>query len=53
MLAIGSLFQVHSSTSGLNAVALGYANGNAVKIRDGRAAVSVCSDPMIGSPPRL
>jgi len=28
--------------------ALGYSNGNAVKIRGGRAAVSVCSDSLIG-----
>jgi hypothetical protein len=30
--------------------ALGYLNGNAVKIRGGRAAVSVCSDSYIGNP---
>jgi len=30
--------------------ALGYSNGNAVKIRGGRAAVSACSDILIGNP---
>ena len=34
----------------LGLCALGYSNGNAVKIRDGRAAVSACSDSRIGNP---
>jgi hypothetical protein len=43
--SIGSvLCQVHSSAAGLKAQALGYSNGNAVRIRDGRAAVSVRSE---------
>jgi hypothetical protein len=37
------LYQVHSSAAGPKARALGYSNGNAVRIRDGRAAVSVRS----------
>ncbi len=43
------LSKVYSSTMGLRALALRYSrNGNAVKIRDGRAAVSVCSDRRSG-----
>ena len=36
--------------TGPKALVLGYSNGNAVKIRGGRAAVSVCSDFQVGNP---
>jgi len=45
---------MHRSATGFEASASKYlGNGNAVRIRDGRAAVSVCSDPQIGNPRRL
>jgi len=47
----GTLFvKVHCSAAGPRTLVLGYSNGNAVKIRDGRAAVSARSDGSIGNP---